>query len=103
MTLQNPKIRLKAANRVPGIVGKFSVNEGKHLVITNVNKYSEKENIVSGFQFYEIYDIDNILIEKRFLEINFKPVYDSEIREMSKSAELEIIEIYGDYSLQQFR
>jgi len=38
------------------------------------------KKIVSGFQFYEIFDSANVLIEKRTLEINFKPIADSELK-----------------------
>lgn len=102
LTLQNPKNRLKVADGVPRVMGKFPINRDKQLVITYVNQYSETEKIVSGFQFFEIYDSNNTLIEKRFLEINFKPIYDLEFREMIKSTELEIIEMYGDYSYGKF-
>ena len=42
------------------------------------------------------------MIEKRFLNINFKPITDSELRDMIKSADLEIADIYGDYSYSNF-
>lgn len=58
--------------------------------------------MVSGFQFYEIFDSSNIMIEKRFLEINFKLLTDSELRNMLKTTGLEIVEMYGDYSYSNY-
>ena len=58
--------------------------------------------IVSGYQFYEIYDSSNALIEKRFLEINFKPITDSELRDMVKTTGLEIVDMFGDYFYGRF-
>lgn len=102
LTLQNPTTRLKVADGVARILGKYPLKGGNQLVITYVNRYSEKEQLVSGFQFFEIYDASNRFIEKRFLEINFKPISDSAFRAMITSTELEIIEMYGDYAYSAF-
>ena len=102
LTLQNPKTRLKVADGIPRIMGNYPFKDDKHLIISYVNQYIETEKIVSGFQLFEIYDSNNTMIEKRFLEINFKPITDLELRKMIKSTELEIIEMYGDYSYSNF-
>ena len=102
LTLQNPKTRLKTADGIPRVMGKFSLEDGKQMIISYMNQYNESDKIVSGFQFYEIFDSTNTLIEKRFLEINFKPISDSELREMIQLTGLEIIEIYGDYNYGEF-
>lgn len=102
LTLQNPKTRLKLADEITRIMGKFPIDENRQLIISYTNQYNESDKIVSGFQFYEIYDSMNILIEKRFLEINFKPIPDSELRSMIKTAGLKIVEMYGDYSYGRF-
>lgn len=102
LTLQNPKTRLKLADGITRVMGKFLIEENKQLIISYMNHYNESDKIVSGFQFYEIYDSMNILIEKRFLEINFKPIADSELRSMIKTAGLKIVEMYGDYSYGRF-
>lgn len=102
LTLQNPKTRLRLADGITRIMGKFPIDENRQLIISYMNQYNESDKIVFGFQFYEIYDSMNILIEKRFLEINFKPIADSELRSMIKTAGLEIFEMYGDYSYGRF-
>lgn len=102
LTLQNPKTRLRFADGITRIMGKYLIDENRQLIISYMNQYYETEKIVSGFQFYEIYDSLNILIEKRYLEINFKPISDSELRSMIKNAGLEIVEMYGDYSYNSF-
>ncbi|MBP1639606.1 MAG: methylase [Bacteroidetes bacterium] len=98
LTLQNPKTRLRLADGMTRVMGKYQMDEDRQLIISYMNRYNESDKIVSGFQFYEIYDAMNILIEKRWLEINFKPIADSELRSMIKPAGLEIVEMYGDYS-----
>lgn len=102
LTLQNPKTRLRLADGNTRVMGKFPIPENRQLIISSMNQYNETDKIVSGFQFYEIYDSMNILIEKRFLEINFKPISDSELRSMIKTAGLEVVEMYGDYSYGRF-
>lgn len=102
LTLQNPKTQLKLADGITRIMGKFPIEENRQLIISYMNQYNESDKIVSGFQFYEIYDSANVLIEKRFLDINFKPITDSELRNMIKTAELEIVDMYGDYSYSLF-
>ena len=102
LTLQNPKTRLKLADGITRVMGKFPIDENRQLIISYMNQYNESDKIVSGFQFYEIYNSMNILIEKRFLEINFKPIADSELRSMIKTTELEIVEMYGDYLYNRF-
>jgi SAM-dependent methyltransferase len=102
LTLQNPKTRLKTADGISRILGKFPMDHGKQMIISSMNQYSEADKIVSGFQCYEIFDSVNTLIEKRILEINFKPVTDYELRDMIKRVGLEIVEMFGDYSYSDF-
>jgi len=102
LTLQNPKTRLKTADGISRVMGKFALENNKQMIISYVNQYNESDKIVSGFQFYEIFDSTETLIEKKFLEINFKPISDSELRKMIKQAGLEIIEMFGDYSYGKF-
>jgi SAM-dependent methyltransferase len=52
LTLQNPKTRLKMADGISRVMGKFSLEDGKELIISYVNQYNEHDMIVSGFQFY---------------------------------------------------
>ena len=102
LTLQNPENRIKHADGTMRIIGKFSVDEDKEMVLSYTNQYNEKEDIVSGFQFYETYNSENIMIEKRYLEINFKPIQLNTLKEMISKTDMEIKTIYGDYSYGEF-
>lgn len=75
---------------------------GRKLVVSALNKYSEDDQIVSGFQYYEIFGPSNKLEEKRTLEINFKPFTDKELRKMIRGTGLQIVEMFGDYSYGSF-
>jgi hypothetical protein len=102
LTLNNPVIRLRTADGMMRVFGEFPIEEGKKLVFSYVNKYDPSDKIVSGYQFYEIYDSSNRMIEKRFLEINFKLISDQECCDMIKDMGFEILERYGDYSYAKY-
>lgn len=102
LTLQNPVKRLIQADGQTRILGKFPLDINRQMVISYTNQYNPLDKTISGFQFYEIFDSANILIEKRLLEIAFMPISDSELKNMIKDLGLEIIVTYGDYSYQQF-
>jgi ubiquinone/menaquinone biosynthesis C-methylase UbiE len=102
LTLQNPRTRLKLADGIPRTMGKFPIDKNRQMIISYMNQYSESDKIVSGFQFYEIFDSTNTMVEKRFLEINFKPITNSELRDMIKTTGLEVVEMFGDYSYSNF-
>lgn len=101
-TLQNPVIRLKFADGTLRVLGKFDITDNRNMIISYMNRYDENTKLVSGFQFYEIFDANNKLIEKRFLEINFKPIFYEEFLEMTNDTDIEIINIYGDYEYSDF-
>jgi ubiquinone/menaquinone biosynthesis C-methylase UbiE len=102
LTLQNPKTRLKQADGTTRIIGEFPINNDRKMIISYMNQYHRVDKMVSGYQFYEIYDSENTMIEKRYLEINFKPIDDKELRSMLSETDLEITDVYGDYSYNDF-
>ena len=101
-TLQNPVTRLKAADGITRKLGEFKLDENKKLAVSSSNNFNPDTGIVSGFQYYEIYDASGTLTEKRTLEINFKPVSDSVFRQFINHLGLELSGIYGDYSKNEF-
>lgn len=101
-TLQNPVTRLKTADGITRKIGEFRLDENKKLTVSFSNKFNPDTGIVSGFQLYEIYDASGTLTEKRTLEINFKPVSDSEFKKLINPLGFEISAIYGDYSKNEF-
>lgn len=102
LTLQNPKTRLKQADGTTRIMGKFPIDKKRKVIISYMNQYNQDENIVTGFQFYEIFDSENILMEKRYLEINFKPISINELKSLISDTDLKITDIYGGYAYEDF-
>ena len=66
------------------------------------NVYNEKTKNITGIQFYEIYDKDNKLIEKRCLDICFSLIGKEDFIEMASKAGFKIKEIFGDYNFSPF-
>jgi ubiquinone/menaquinone biosynthesis C-methylase UbiE len=95
-TLQNPNIRLQNADGALRVIGKYKIDNSHYLIVSYTNQLQNE--IVTGFQFYERYDQRDRLIEKRALEINFRPVDYKAFIQMAGLAGFEIAAVYGDYN-----
>lgn len=102
VTLYNPVYRLKTVDGNMKCIGKFDMPEYRTLIVMYFNSYNQSTNLVTGTQFYEIYDIKNKLIDKRFLDISFSIITKEEIIEMSAESGFKLKNIYGDYSFGEF-
>jgi len=102
-TLQNPNIRLQNADGQLRIIDSFPLKDKKQkMILSFSNQYNKTEQMVNGFQFYEIFDSDNLLVSKRFLEIYFKILYKRDFETMAKDAGFKIETIYGNYDYSPF-
>lgn len=102
LTLQNPEIRLKKADGKKQTLGEFTIDNNRKISLSLINQYNSELGLVSGYQFFEIYDSENNLIEKRKLEINFKPIQLDQLKEMILKTDMQISKIYGDYTYSEF-
>jgi ubiquinone/menaquinone biosynthesis C-methylase UbiE len=100
-TLHNPDIRIKSADGILKLLGKFPI-EKENLLVYYLNKYNSSKKIITGFQLYEIYDSNNNLKEKRILEINFKIIDKNAFEKMIEETGFRILKIYGDYNYSEF-
>lgn len=100
-TLQNPRKKIESADGRIKTLGSFPFKGGR-VVVSLVNRYDEKNKLINGFQYYEIYDSEGRPSEKRTLEINFKPVKYGEFKVMAEKAGLSVKKVYGDYSYSEF-
>lgn len=101
-TLYNPEYRMKTADGLLRILGRFQFDENKSLVVSYYNNYNEKTKNVTGIQFYEIYDKYNKLIEKRYLDICFSLINKEDFIEMATKVGFKIKDIFGDYNFSAF-
>ena len=96
-TLYNPGYRIRQADGSLRYLGKYDLGDKKTLVVTYYNVYSPGPGIISGTQFYEIFE-NNRLIEKRCLDINFAVITKEEICKMAREEGFSLKGIYGDYA-----
>lgn len=101
-TLYNPEYRIKTADGLLRVLGRFQIDENKSLVVSYYNNFNEKTKNVTGIQFYEIYDKHNKLIDKRYLDICFSLIKKEDFIEMAVSAGFKIKDIFGDYNFSPF-
>jgi ubiquinone/menaquinone biosynthesis C-methylase UbiE len=101
-TLQNPTLRLREADGCLHVLGQFPAGGNTMLVVSYTNRYDAATGLVSGWQFYELYNHLNVLTEKRFLEINFRPVSKQEFEDLLQGLHLEVESLYGDYEYSPF-
>lgn len=101
-TLYNPEHRIITADGQLRFLGNFQIDQSKNLIVSYYNQYDEKTNNVTGIQFYEIYDLNNTLIDKRFLDIRFSLVRKDDFIRMVENAGFKVKDIYGDYYFSPF-
>lgn len=101
-TLQNPVVRLREADGCQRVMGVFTASGNRQLVVSYTNNYDAATGLVSGFQFYELYTTLNVLVEKRFLPITFRPIARREFEGMLQGLPLEVEALYGDYDYGPF-
>lgn len=96
-TLYNPEYRIKIADGNIHYLGKYNIDNKKTLVVTYYNVFSQDKKMIQGTQFYEIYDENGRLAEKRCLDIQFSIISKEEITEAAHKAGFTLKAMYGDY------
>lgn len=99
---QNPVVRFRNNSGMPKVLGKFEYGDNHDLIITIIHEYHHINNFMTGWQFYEIYDKNHILKEKRYIELKQKPVFYQVMCEMCKAAGFRIENVYGNYNYGKF-
>jgi SAM-dependent methyltransferase len=102
-TLHNPSVRLKNVDGSKKLLGRFPIEEENGvLFLWSLENFSGEDKIVSGYQFYEIYDENGRLLSKSFLDIKFY-VHDRESFEsLSVDSGFQVESLYGSYSWEGF-
>lgn len=101
-TLHNPVVRLREADGCQRVLGAYRAGGVQQLVVSYTNRYDAATGLVSGWQFYELYNPLNVLVEKRFLPINFRPIWRPDFEAMLEGLHLKVESLYGDYNYAPF-
>jgi ubiquinone/menaquinone biosynthesis C-methylase UbiE len=101
-TLQNPKVRVKSMNGAIKTLGEFPTDSGGSLIVQSQLSYDAFAHMAHGFQYYEIYNGQKALIDKRTLEMNFYLFAKAEFEELVQSTGFQVEDLYGDYDCSEF-
>lgn len=98
-TLHNPAIRREQVDGLLRFVGQFPTEDGT-LVVSGFEQGGNP--VVSRQQFFELFDSDGRLLEKRLLQMKFAFVEKDEFEQMAQDAGFRIAQLYGNYDRAPF-
>ncbi|MCI0691798.1 class I SAM-dependent methyltransferase [candidate division KSB1 bacterium] len=98
-TLHNPAIRRKQVDGLLRLVGQFPT-EGGTLVVSGFEQGGNP--VVSRQQFFEFFDGEGRLLEKRLLQMKFAFVEKDEFEQMAQSVGFRVAQLYGNYDRTPF-
>lgn len=98
-TLHNPAIRRMQVDGLLRLSGQFP-NANGTLVVSGFEQGGNP--VVSRQQFFEFFDSDGRLLEKRLLQMKFAFVEKDEFEQMAQDAGFRIAQLYGSYDRASF-
>lgn len=98
-TLHNPAIRRKQVDGLLHFVGHFATKDGT-LVVSGFEQGGNP--VVSRQQFFEFFDGEGRLREKRLLHMKFAFVEKDEFEQMAQDAGFRVAQLYGAYDRARF-
>jgi hypothetical protein len=98
-TLHNPAIRRKQVDGLLHLVGQFPTEDGT-LVVSGFEQGGNP--VVSRQQFFELFDVEGRLLEKRLLQMKFAFVEKDEFEQMAQSVGFRAVQLYGNYDRAPF-
>ncbi|MEC4985309.1 MAG: class I SAM-dependent methyltransferase [Oscillatoria sp. PMC 1068.18] len=103
-TLHNPEIRLRSINGQLTLRGKYSLaNNEKTLFLWSIEQYNFDNHLVTGTQFYEVYDNQQMMGYKTFVDIQFYLHQQQEFAKLLHSEGFSVVNLYGDYAYSEFQ
>ncbi len=103
-TLHNPPQRLRAIDGQLRLVGTYPESEGQTtLLFWSLSTYDEATHLVHSSQFYEQYNSNGILQEKRLLQTTFVLLRREEFETLATTVGFKVLALYGDYSYAPFQ
>jgi SAM-dependent methyltransferase len=101
LTLHNPPIRLAGFGQGLKLLGKF-LEANRSILLWSRESLDPNSQIVSGMQFVEVYDPAGVMIEKRYVDIQFYLHKPSDLENMLAEVGFKIMARYGDYQRAPF-
>lgn len=100
LTLHNPQHRRKMIDRRLNHVDNFKT--GEKTISFSISSHEDQNAIVHLNQFYEIYDNNGYMIEKKMINLNFALLSKTEIEKELNDEGFIIKEIFGNYDKKIF-
>jgi SAM-dependent methyltransferase len=103
-TLHNPEIRLRTIDEQVHMRGKYALPDDRGLLyLSSWEKHDAAKNMVSGMQFYELFDRNGSVQWKRYLKIMFYLHSKDSFESLARSQAYQIEALYGDYDRSAFQ
>ena len=101
-TLQNPIVRTQSMDGTIREIGRFACEEGRTLVVSTCFQYDEHSQTVHGIQFYDVYEPQDVLVEKKQLPVSFHLFHRNQFEKLAQAAGFKVVRFYGDYERSPF-
>ncbi|CAG0963207.1 dTDP-3-amino-3,6-dideoxy-alpha-D-glucopyranose N,N-dimethyltransferase [Anaerolineae bacterium] len=101
-TLHNPPVRLKYVDHQLRLAVREKRAEGGHLLVWLLQQHHPATQVVEVLEFFEEYDVEGLLISKRYSALQFHLLEKARFEELITEAGLEVVALYGDYQKNPF-
>jgi len=102
-TFHNPAIRLKNIDGQIHLTGKYALpDNGGTLFLSALESYDPGTQLVTGLQFYELYDRHGEMQAKRFVNLQFFLHSKESFETLAYSQGFTVVALYGDYMRTEF-
>jgi SAM-dependent methyltransferase len=103
-TLHNPAIRLKSIDGQVHLRGQYALpDEQGTLSLSSLERYEPETRLVTGSQFYEVYDPAGVLQAKWSVEMKFCLHSRETFQALLDAQDYRVIAVYGDYARHTFQ
>jgi len=103
-TLHNPAIRLRQCDGQMHWRGKYALpDQAGNLLFSTLEYYEPEQQLVKGFQFYELYAAAGTLQSKRFVEIQFFVHTRESFEALARAQGYVVTALYGDYARNEWQ
>ena len=100
ITLHNPPVRRKSIDS--GIIHVNDYKTDDKIISFSITSQEDPDAVVHLKQFYEIYDNNGCMVEKRMIDLNFALLSRNEIEQELVMEGFEIKEVFGNFDNSKF-
>ena len=92
-TLHNPIMRTRSMDGTLKELGRFPAESGRTLAVSTSFRYDDRSQTVSGIQFYDVYDPQGTVIEKKQLPVSFYLFHRSQFEKLAHAAGFKVVRL----------